>query len=292
MTTNPEPDRWQKIKTVFNRNEWLYTLAGFLAGLLALPFIVTIRADFFALLQEFVPEAAGIGFTVFIVDRIYRRREAKRTEEDLKARLIRELGSKVNEIAIRAAEELRAHRWLSDGSLQHKMLDSANLEGASLDHANLRGASLVGANLRKARMFVVMLQEATLAFADLRDAMLFAANLRKANLQNAQLQKADLSTAKLEEATIHYANLEGTTLAGANLYKAVLSNSILRGANLINANLESVYFYGQDWFSYLPFAAEQYFDETTILPDGTHWTPDTDMRRFTDPDHPNFRRFG
>ena len=32
------------------------------------------------------------------------------------------------------------------------------------------------------------------------------------------------------------------------------------------------------------------FAEDTRLPDGTHWTPDTDITRFTDPDHPRFWR--
>jgi hypothetical protein len=32
------------------------------------------------------------------------------------------------------------------------------------------------------------------------------------------------------------------------------------------------------------------FDEDTKLPDETIWTPDTDMARFTDPNHPDFWR--
>ena len=31
--------------------------------------------------------------------------------------------------------------------------------------------------------------------------------------------------------------------------------------------------------------------EYTALPDGTSWTPDTDMARFTDPEHLDFRRY-
>ena len=30
------------------------------------------------------------------------------------------------------------------------------------------------------------------------------------------------------------------------------------------------------------------FDEHTTLPDGSNWTPDTDIERFTDPNHPFF----
>ena len=32
------------------------------------------------------------------------------------------------------------------------------------------------------------------------------------------------------------------------------------------------------------------FNEKTKLPDGKKWTPDTDMARFTDPEHPDFWR--
>jgi hypothetical protein len=32
------------------------------------------------------------------------------------------------------------------------------------------------------------------------------------------------------------------------------------------------------------------FDPQTILPDSTHWMSDTDMARFTDPQHPHFWR--
>jgi hypothetical protein len=55
-----------------------------------------------------------------------------------------------------------------------------------------------------------------------------------------------------------YANLQGANLSYANLQGAVLEDAEL--------------------------------NETTILPDGTQWTPDTDLKRFTDPKHPNFWR--
>jgi hypothetical protein len=52
-----------------------------------------------------------------------------------------------------------------------------------------------------------------------------------------------------------------------------LCEANLKESNLLGVNLEGTR-----------------FDETTILPDGTHWIPETDMRRFTDPNHPNFWR--
>jgi hypothetical protein len=80
---------------------------------------------------------------------------------------------------------------------------------------------------------------------------------------------ADLGCVNLNDANLRTANLRGTNLQGADL-----SGANLQGAHLTDA----------------------IFDEDTILPDAeydsgiypSYWTPDTDMARFTDPDHPDF----
>ncbi|MCB9457880.1 MAG: pentapeptide repeat-containing protein, partial [Anaerolineaceae bacterium] len=101
----------------------------------------------------------------------------------------------------------------------------------------------------------VHLQEANLASVDLTSANLVSANLYEANLENAHLG----------EAKLQHANLEG-----ANLQGMILMSVALEHGEPIYRNPE--------------------FDENTILPDGTQWTPDTDMTRFTDPNHPDFWR--
>jgi uncharacterized protein YjbI with pentapeptide repeats len=158
-----------------------------------------------------------------------------------KERLIAQLGSVVNEEAIRAVEELRRHGWLRDGSLQGAPLEDANLQGAGLYHANLQGAHLWRANLQGVHLNWANLQEAELNFANLQGVHLGAANLQGARLTSANLQRARLWKA----------NLQGAELAEANL----------QGASLVDNKV----------------------DENTVLPDGTHWTHDTDMDRFTDP---------
>jgi hypothetical protein len=67
--------------------------------------------------------------------------------------------------------------------------------------------------------------------------------------------------------------LSGTDLRGANLQGADLRDANLQGAKLFGAELQ-----GADLG-----VAE--FDEHTILPDGLHWTPDTDLTKFTKPDN-------
>jgi uncharacterized protein YjbI with pentapeptide repeats len=85
--------------------------------------------------------------------------------------------------------------------------------------------------------------------------------MSKANLQEAKLWVANLAAVDMSSANLAYADL-----AGANLHGTNLSSAYLKGANLKQVR----------------------FDENTILPDGTRWTPNTDMERFTNPEHPEF----
>src|SRR5690349_5497142 len=73
----------------------------------------------------------------------------------------------------------------------------------------------------------------------------------------------------LENANLKYAQLQDVSLEGANL----------RGANLYKGFPEGARFVPATGAANPP-----------ILPDGTSWTPNTDMRRFTDPAHPIFWR--
>jgi hypothetical protein len=179
---------------------------------------------------------------------------------ELKRDLIARMGSRVHDVAIAAVEELRRYGWLTDGSLRGAILVGAKLEGAILVEANLEHAHLGGADLRGAFLRGANLQRALLV-----EAHLHHANLTFANLQKADLQKADLGIANLQNADLTEANLKGALLSGTNL----------EGAILRQANLEEV--------DYNPHVT---------LPDGTKWTPDTDMARFTDPDHSDFWRTG
>jgi hypothetical protein len=134
---------------------------------------------------------------------------------------------------------------------RHGWLYDGSLKWADLERANLQGAYLSDACLRRA----------WLPLANLQGADLSKANLKGADLSNADLQKAKLNKAGLVAANLFSANLQGATLKDAALQYARLEAANLQGATF------SVY---------------------TTLPDGTEWTLDTDMARFTDPDHPDF----
>jgi uncharacterized protein YjbI with pentapeptide repeats len=212
---------------------------------------------------------------------------------ELKAHLIAQMGSKVQDVAIAAAEELRRHGWLCDGSLQGANLGGAKLQRAHLawarlqraylEAAELQGADLFGAELQGAYLAVAKLQGADLSEANLQKAILTRTNLQgallirassqEANLSDANLQKADLGSVNLFHADLARANLQRAYLGEANLQKVNLERADLRGADLWEANLQ-----------------EANLSQDTTLPDGTNWTPDTDMARFTDPKHPDFWR--
>jgi hypothetical protein len=70
--------------------------------------------------------------------------------------------------------------------------------------------------------------------------------------------------------------LQGKDLGRADLSGADLRDAYLSGVGLLGANLSGA------------LLASAKFDETTIIPDGSNWTLDTDIKRFTNPDHPNF----
>ncbi len=97
-------------------------------------------------------------------------------------------------------------------------------------------------------------------------------------LSRANLKEADLWGANLKRVTLWRTNLKGANLTSANLQEALLWHTYLQGAMMRYINLQ-----GAD-------LTNAQFDETTILPDGKAWTPETDLTRFTDPNHPNFWR--
>jgi uncharacterized protein YjbI with pentapeptide repeats len=187
---------------------------------------------------------------------------------------------------------------LRDANLQEADLRYVNLVGADLWKANLQQTKLKLANLKQVKSEEINLQKADLWRVNLQQAELMWANLQEAQLHYTDLQKANLWRANLQSVNFYEANLEQSNLQTANLQKASLWMANLQGANLMGVNLRSV----------VEIEAAM-FDEKTVLPDaqpiedesgnnlvdenGTniydkYWTPQTDMRRYTDPQHPDF----
>lgn len=114
-----------------------------------------------------------------------------------------------------------------------------------------------------------------------RDGTLWRRNLHNANLKDAYLREFDFRDSILDRADLSNTDLAATNfcrsgLRSVNFKGAHMAGTALLGADLSHANLEGV------------MLGEVYWDNKTILPDGTFWTEDTDMARFYDPSHPNF----
>lgn len=112
----------------------------------------------------------------------------------------------------------------------------------------------------------------------LRGADLAGANLQGARLHQANLPRAVLEGARLQRAVLGRANLQGADLTGADLAGANLWRARLQGARLYDANLQGA------------ILEQAEFDDETFLPDRSQWSPGADLRRFTDPAHPDFWR--
>jgi hypothetical protein len=224
-------------------------------------------------LQNFSTEMLGAFLTFILLELIVGGREKRRDEErammrekeklsqamqDKKTRLINELGSSVNQIATRAAEELRLNGWIEDGSLHKIGLAQANLENVNLMDADLQMIDFMDANLQNAKLGY--------------------SNLHKACLLHTNFENAELSFVNLSWSDLELANFQGADLVYANMRGAIINETILEGANLRGANFQGVKL------------ETAYFDEKTTLPDGTLWTSDTDLDRFTNLLHPQFWR--
>jgi hypothetical protein len=231
---------------------------------------LTWQADWW---QGFSTEMFGAIMTTIFLGLVVGLVQQNENVESQKQALILQMGSPDNSFAIEAVRILRSKGWVEDGTLHEAWLSEANLQDVSLEFANLQGADLSDANLEGAILVGANLEGAILHRANLQGADLTDANLYGADLEAADLQSADLTNASLQSAILHEAHFEDADLFGANLQRAYFNifmvyeeESTARFASMITAH----------------------FDEATDLPDGTEWTPETDMFRFSDPTHPDF----
>lgn len=154
---------------------------------------------------------------------------------------------------------------LQDANLSGKDLEASNLQGADLRGANLEDTQLQGANLRDAKLEGAVIINTDLRGADLRNVDLQQAYFYYAELSGAKLQNTKWQGHNLEMMSLRFANLADANLGETTLTDADLEYALLQGANLQDAE----------------------FTDAT-LPDGTKYDDGTDMRKFTDPTHPQF----
>lgn len=204
-------------------------------------------------------ELISLAFTVLIIDGLNEMREIRAETRMEKSRLLLQLASPNNIFAIEACRQLNAQGWLNDGTLSNATLIQADLNGADMSGALMDNTNLINASLENVNFCYSNLQGSMFRSANMKNALLKEVNVSESNFRYADLSNAVLREANLEEAHLSEANLEGANLLWANLTNAQMLNSK--------------------------------FNEFTILPDGSNWTPDTDMKQFTDEEHPAYKRF-
>lgn len=163
----------------------LWVIGGFGVGFATLGFFLPDRTG--DLLLNLGTEMGGIVVTVAIIDRLYR----KQGEEELKARLIRQMGSLDNADALQAVVELKAHGWLQDGSLVGSTYYDMNLSNSDLRNGDFRRC-----NFYKGHMHYTDLSETNLEGADFIEVDLRNVNFANANLKGATFLNANLNNAR------------------------------------------------------------------------------------------------
>lgn len=229
----------------------------------------------------------------------------------------------INEIRARqltVTDSLLKGASLNKANLANCDLQDTNLTGTNFGGANLKGANLFKSVLKEANLWSARLDYAILSNANLQSASMLATRLRKADLRGANLSLADLAQAKgnqadfsganLTDARLERADFSGANLGSAKLIRAKLPSARFKDADLSSANLEEALLESTD-FSGADFGnanlkgaifKDTIFSNETALPDANiiginkdkslkydkYWTPETDMSRYTDPDHPDF----
>lgn len=193
-------------------------------------------------------ELISIAITALVIDFLHERRH----NQQLKQQLIRDIGSRSHEFALRAIADLKENDWL-DEALPQAMLSSADLRGVDLSNHNLDNLNFTKALLRYARLNRASLRNSCLSYAILEKAELKGADLSHADLTEADLSGAIAQHANLSKACLYSAQLSHTDLSGAMLVSANLCHVDLTTVNLQNAYLKGVL-----------------YDAETVWPDGVN----------------------
>lgn len=222
MTDYSLNDRWQE-----NRSAWKdywdkFTLDKFAIALIILALAIVgfgyfnqhgsainwtnIFGDFYANVSS---ELISIVITVLVLERLNARRQDKQELTRLKA-LLKSNESVVTKIAI---AELRARRWLEDGSLSRINLISSNIMEASLERSEFKDSFFANANCQETNFFRANLEGVDFLQANLRGAFLVFTNLKDADLSYANLEGAFLANSNLEDTIFNFTTLpDGTIL--------------------------------------------------------------------------------
>jgi uncharacterized protein YjbI with pentapeptide repeats len=290
MAKKHDFERWREIRKVHQHYGDFYRgLAGVSAAVLLILLGILIgRSDDEAQIRAFDLNMATELIGVVIVLALFALINYWQAERRYKRKLADEAASPDNAIAKHAVFMMQRRGWLHGdaGLLRRGKLQFANLQGANLKKANLAHANFEDAILRDAVTQAADLRDANFVFTDMRGMRSANANLEKALFIYSNLEGAGLHSVNLNKTHFNICNCEGASFFGAQLKYTLLESSNLVDADFENADLQITSF--QNSFLLGANFDGAIFSELTVLPDSTYWTPETDMRRFTDASHPDF----
>jgi len=165
-------------------------------------------------------------------------------------KLLQELRSADNALALILLEELKERQLLQTGALEGIDLTGVRLSKGTFAKGRLRGAIFSHADLTYSYFYD----------ADLQEAVLTQTDFSHANLRQIRLDGASAVGAQMIAANLARASLVGCSLREANLTSANFWTADLRGADLSGALVEGANFH------------ETICDSSTRLPDGERWS--------------------
>src|SRR5690606_11052931 len=134
-------------------------------GVILTRVFVLISDDAEGFFQNLIPEFIGIVFTVFVLNRL----DANREDRLIRERLLREMHSRYNPVALQAIEELRVMGYLGQGIMRGLDFRGANWQEANLYQADLRDADLRNATLNNADLYEANLEGAKVTPTQLKE---------------------------------------------------------------------------------------------------------------------------
>lgn len=273
QTPHAEHSRWEEIKAIWSENRWLYGIAGVIIGLLSAPALEQIISGLNDLLGNLVPEAIGMIFTVAILDRL----AENRSRNELRTRLLNEMRSSAIGQGTAALNWLRREGWLTDDTLE-----GADLHRANWEYAYVGGLNMTNANLNGAKLTAISNQITDQwGTREERPVIFNGAWLLYSHLHEAVLIGANFSGTRMKKAHLNRAVLINSNFAGSDLREADLSEAKLQGVNFAGANLREAWLDAAIWMN-------DSGKNPAILPDGVPWTPATDLRKYSNPLHPEY----
>ena len=282
--------RWQEIQEIWMNNRWLYFMSGIIFGVILMPAIQLI-GNSSEIIHSLTPEAIGIFFTVFIVERL----ASNRSREELIERLHVDLLSISNDKVISALDRLRYEGRFNPDFLSGKDATRTNWTNAFIGGINFQNSRLHEAifdNVTNIEIGEVDSLEYWIR-ADFRKSSLAGASFKKAQISECDFRHCHANSAKFNNADMtdtrfEYAQLNRCDFSNTDLYGTIFEYANLKESNFSSTFLQHAFFTGANLLR--ATFDDAVISEAITLPTGEETSNISDFERFTNIKHPDFER--